>query len=40
VKPKPHSLIDDDPTPPGPYDPEGADDLWFLPLSRLVPDFI
>jgi hypothetical protein len=31
VKPKPHSLIDDDPTPPGPYDPEGADDLWFLP---------
>lgn len=24
-------FIDDEPTPPGPYDPEGAEDLWFLP---------
>lgn len=24
---------------PGPYDGEAAEDLWFLPVSRLFPDF-
>jgi hypothetical protein len=23
----------------GPFDPVEAEDLWFLPVSRLVPDF-